>query len=228
MRAYLENGLHRRETKSRLYYAGPMFRRERPQKGRLRQFHQIGAECFGWAEPAADADLLCLLWDLFSALGLSGRVSLAGELPWAAGEDRSAYVERLREHLEPRREELCDNCRRRLDDQPAAGAGLQEPPLPGGECRCTLPGRRVVRRLRATTSTAYVRPLTARGCPYQINPRMVRGLDYYNRTTFELLSGDLGAQNAVAAGGRYDGLVETLGGPPVPALGFALGWSVWC
>ncbi|MBE0617013.1 MAG: histidine--tRNA ligase, partial [Proteobacteria bacterium] len=114
VRAYLENGLHRSETKARLYYLGPMFRRERPQKGRLRQFHQIGAECFGWAEPLADADVLCLLWDLFDALGLAGRVSLEVNSLGCA-DDRRVYVDLLRRHLAPRREDLCENCRRRLE-----------------------------------------------------------------------------------------------------------------
>jgi histidyl-tRNA synthetase len=221
VRAYLENGLHRSETKVRHYYLGPMFRRERPQKGRLRQFHQIGAECFGWAEHWADADVLCLLWDLFATLGLSQRVRLEVNSLGCPG-DRRQYVARLREHLAPRREALCENCRRRLEANPLrvldcksahCRAATEDAPSLGeslcGECAGHFG------RVRAH--------LTAQEVPFVVNPRMVRGLDYYNRTTFELLSGDLGAQNAVAAGGRYDGLVETLGGPPVPALGFAVG-----
>ncbi|HSH70523.1 MAG TPA: histidine--tRNA ligase [Deferrisomatales bacterium] len=221
VRAFLENGLHRTESKARLYYVGPMFRRERPQKGRLRQFHQLGAECFGWPEAGADADLLCLLWDLFDTLGLSTRVQLQINTLGCRG-DRAAYVERLRAYLEPCRDELCENCRRRVDHNPLrvldcksthcqeASAGA--PTLLAGVCG------------DCGDHFAQVRSLLDRQqVPYQVNPRMVRGLDYYNRTTFELLSGDLGAQNAVAAGGRYDGLVETLGGPAVPALGFAAG-----
>ncbi|MHB8765575.1 MAG: histidine--tRNA ligase [Deferrisomatales bacterium] len=221
VRAYLENGLHKSDPKARLYYIGPMFRRERPQKGRLRQFHQIGAECFGWADAAADADVLCLLWDFFATLGLSGRVSLEVNSLGCRG-DRQAYVERLRNHLAPRRAELCENCQRRLDANPlrvidcksarCREATADAPSLVAGLCGDCADHFGQVRRL-----------LDAQGVPHAVNPRMVRGLDYYNRTTFELLSGDLGAQNAVAAGGRYDGLVETLGGPPIPALGFALG-----
>ncbi len=221
VRAYLENGLHHRETKSRLYYAGPMFRRERPQKGRLRQFHQIGAECFGWAEPAADADVLCLLWDLFSALGLSGRVSLEVN-SLGCSDDRKIYVQRLREHLAPRRDGLCENCRRRLETNPLRVLDCKSP-----HCReTTADAPSLASELCGDCAGHFDRalgPLRDGGIPFRINPRMVRGLDYYNRTTFELLSNDLGAQNAVAAGGRYDGLVQTLGGPPVPALGFALG-----
>jgi histidyl-tRNA synthetase len=221
VRAYLENGLYKSETKARLYYLGPMFRRERPQKGRLRQFHQIGAECFGWAEPGADADVLCLLWDLFAALGLSDRVRL--ELnSLGCPEDRRSYVERLRSHLAPRRDALCENCRRRLDTNT-----LRVLDCKSAHCReATADAPSLTEHLCGECAGHFgqVRALlTAQGVPFATNPRMVRGLDYYNRTTFELLSGDLGAQNAVAAGGRYDGLVQTLGGPPVPALGFALG-----
>jgi histidyl-tRNA synthetase len=221
VRSYLENGVYRSEPKSRHYYMGPMFRRERPQKGRLRQFHQIGAECFGWAEPWADADVLCLLWDFFAALGLERRVSLeVNSLGCAV--DRKEYVARLRGFLEPRRDQLCENCRRRLDTNPlrvldcksahCQAVSADAPGLAEGLCgECADHFQQVRGHLRV------------QGIPFSVNPRMVRGLDYYNRTTFELLSGDLGAQNAVAAGGRYDGLVETLGGPAVPALGFAVG-----
>ncbi len=221
VRAFLENGLHRTDGKARLYYVGPMFRRERPQKGRLRQFHQLGAECFGWPEAGADADLLCLLWDLFDTLGLSTRVELQINT-LGCRDDRAAYVERLRAYLEPCHDALCENCRRRLDHNPlrvldcksthCQEASADAPTLLAGVCGDCADHFVRVRSL-----------LDRQQVPYQVNPRMVRGLDYYNRTTFELLSGDLGAQNAVAAGGRYDGLVETLGGPAVPALGFAAG-----
>lgn len=221
VRAYLENGLCNSAPKARLYYAGPMFRRERPQKGRLRQFHQIGAECFGWGQPGADADLLALVWDLFTAFGLGGRVSLEVN-SLGCGHDRAGYVERLRAHLGGRREALCENCQRRLDVNPlrvidcksplCREATADVPPLAGDLCGDCAAHFDQVRRL-----------LDLQRVPFAVNSRLVRGLDYYNRTTFELLAGDLGAQNAVAAGGRYDGLVESLGGPPVPALGFALG-----
>lgn len=221
VRAYLENGLHRAEPKARWYYFGPMFRRERPQKGRLRQFHQVGAECFGWADPGADADVLCLLWDFFGELGLGGRVSLEVN-SLGCPSDRARYVERLRDALRPRAGDLCENCQRRLEVNPlrvidCKSAHCREvtadaPSLLEDLCRDCAEHFGAVRRI-----------LEAQGIPHAVNPRMVRGLDYYNRTTFELLSGDLGAQNAVAAGGRYDGLVETLGGPAIPALGFALG-----
>lgn len=221
VRAYVENGLAQIGSKERWFYVGPMFRRERPQKGRFRQFHQIGAECFGWKEPGADADMISMLWTLFASLGLGDRVSLEiNSLGCAA--DRAAYVAKLVEFLRPREESLCENCKKRIERNPlrvldCKAKGCQEAtagaPAPAdhlcGECGDHF---------------AEVKALLAeRGVPFAVNPRMVRGLDYYNRTTFELLTGELGAQNAVAAGGRYDGLVETVGGPPVPALGFAIG-----
>ncbi len=221
VRAYLEHGMHRTDPKARLYYHGPMFRRERPQKGRLRQFHQIGAECFGWAEPAADAEVLCLLWDFFGALGLGERVRLEVN-SLGCRDDRRGYVARLREALAPRAGDLCENCRRRLE-----GNALRVLDCKSPRCReVTADAPSLAESLCGECGEHFAevrRLLAAQGVPHAVNHRMVRGLDYYNRTTFELLSGDLGAQNAVAAGGRYDGLVETLGGPPVPALGFAIG-----
>lgn len=221
VRAYLENGLHTSAPKSRIYYSGPMFRRERPQKGRLRQFHQIGAECFGWWEAGADADLLCLVWDLFGAFQLGQRVSLEVNSLGCA-DDRLVYVGRLRQHLAGRREALCENCQRRLDTNP-----LRVIDCKSSHCReATADIPALIDDLCKDCSAHFAevrRLLDRHGIPHSVNPRMVRGLDYYNRTTFELLAGDLGAQNAVAAGGRYDGLVQSLGGPSIPALGFALG-----
>jgi histidyl-tRNA synthetase len=221
VRAYLENGVHRTDPKARLYYTGPMFRRENPQKGRLRQFHQLGAECFGWTEPGADADVLCLLWDLFAELGLSSRVALEVN-SLGCSDDRGRYVERLRAHLAPRRDSLCENCQRRLDTNP-----LRVLDCKSARCQeVTADVPTLSEVLCAECAEHFDRVLhyvDRHRIPYAVNPRMVRGLDYYNRTTFELLSEHLGAQNAVAAGGRYDGLVETLGGPPLPALGFAVG-----
>lgn len=221
VRAYVENSFFRSNAKTRLFYEGPMFRRERPQKGRLRQFHQLGAECFGWAEPWADVDLLCLLWDLFSAFGLSCGVSLQVNSLGCAS-DRIAYKKRLKEFLTPRAADLCENCRRRLEANP-----LRILDCKSVKCRETVAGAPLLSSSLCVDCAEHfdqtTGQLTIQGVPFSINPMMVRGLDYYNRTTFELVSGDLGAQNAVAAGGRYDGLVESLGGPSIPALGFAVG-----
>jgi histidyl-tRNA synthetase len=221
VRAYVENGLAHTASKERWYYLGPMFRRERPQKGRFRQFHQIGAECFGWKEPGADADMISMLWMLFASLGLGDRVSLEINSLGCAS-DRAAYVGKLIEFLKPREGLLCENCRKRIERNP-----LRVLDCKSKGCREATEGApSPVDHLCGDCAEHFgaVRSMLEAGnVPYAVNPRMVRGLDYYNRTTFEVLTGELGAQNAVAAGGRYDGLVETLGGPSVPALGFAIG-----
>lgn len=221
VRAYMEAGLAHNAAKERWFYKGPMFRRERPQKGRFRQFHQIGAEMFGYKDPGADADVISLLWDYFVRLGLSARVSLEINSLGCA-EDRARYVAELVAYLKPKAGELCDNCVRRIERNPLRVLDCKSP-----TCRAATldaPGPAGSLCPECETHFESVKALlSARSVPFKVNPRMVRGLDYYNRTTFELLTGELGAQNAVAAGGRYDGLVASLGGPQVPALGFAVG-----
>ncbi|PLX40911.1 MAG: histidine--tRNA ligase [Deltaproteobacteria bacterium] len=221
VRAYVENGFARSHPKERWYYMGPMFRRERPQKGRFRQFHQIGAECFGWAEPAADADVISMLWDFTVDVGISSRVSLEVNSLGCAS-DRSVYVEELRKYLLTRSESLCGNCQERTQRNPLRVLDCKNP-----NCQeATKDAPALESYLCEDCSehfTSVCGILSSEKVPFKVNNRMVRGLDYYNRTTFELLTGELGSQNAVAAGGRYDGLVELLGGPAVPALGFAMG-----
>lgn len=221
VRAYIENGLAHTSSKERWYYLGPMFRRERPQKGRFRQFHQIGAECFGWKEPGADADMIAMLWAIFSRLGLGDRVSLEIN-SLGCKEDRAAYVARLIEFLKPREALLCENCKKRIERNPLRVLDCKAKGCQEATVGAPAPADHLCDDCADHFSSVRAM-LDARAVPYTVNPRMVRGLDYYNRTTFELLTGELGAQNAVAAGGRYDGLVETLGGPSVPALGFAIG-----
>jgi histidyl-tRNA synthetase len=221
VRAFLEHNMGAQGAAVKVWYAGPMFRHERPQKGRLRQFHQVGAEIFNVAGPEAEAELLEMLAHVLRhRLGLD-RLSLeVNTLGDAAC--RPAYREALVAYLSGRREELCENCRRRLDTNPlrvldCKAAGCRKvaedaPSIHGFLCE---PCRDHFAR--------FLDLLKGYGVEAAVNHRMVRGLDYYARTTFEILSGDLGAQNAVAAGGRYDGLVEQFGGPPTPGLGFALG-----
>jgi histidyl-tRNA synthetase len=220
VRAYIEAELYKVEPVRKLFYLGPMFRRERPQKGRLRQFHQIGAEVLGRADPFVDAEVLLLLNDFFLLVGLDGVSPELNSL--GCVQCRPRYRQELLRHLNERAESLCPNCRRRMERNPlrvldckeeACLAATQGAPsileyLCGG-CRDHFG---VVERL-----------LGESGLRYRLNPRMVRGLDYYCRTTFEWTSSRLGSQNAVAAGGRYDGLVEDLGGPPTPGVGFAMG-----
>lgn len=218
VRAYLENGIYGREPVSKLYYLGPMFRRERPQKGRFRQFHQIGAEVLGREDPLVDAELLVMLADYFAALGLGDLRIDINSLGCAAC--RPAYRERLRRYGEERKGALCDDCNRRLERNPLrildckqdAERTADAPAMLDHLCESCAEHFREVRRLMEEESVAVA-----------LNPRMVRGLDYYCRTAFEIVAEGLGAQNAVGGGGRYDGLVEGLGGPKVPGVGFALG-----
>ena len=220
VRACEEHGLLYNQTQ-RLWYAGPMFRYERPQKGRYRQFQQIGAECFGFPGPDVDAELLVLTAELWRALGVDGAVQL--ELnTLGSPEARRAYREALVAFLEPRAEALDEDSRRRLhrnplrildSKDPGTRAVLAEAPelsqwIDDG-------ARRQFDGLRAL--------LEAAGVDYVVNPRIVRGLDYYTGTVFEWTTDRLGAQGTVCAGGRYDGLVEQLGGRPTPGIGFAMG-----
>jgi histidyl-tRNA synthetase len=220
VRAYIEHNLSASPTAQKLYYFGPMFRHERPQAGRLRQFHQFGVEAFGCAEPAADIEVISLLWRFFSALGLPDltlEINSLGEVG-----DRPAYKALLLDFLKRHEEKLCQNCRRRLATNPLRVLDCKVP-----ECRtATKDAPRLTDHLSVSAKghfDAVLAGLKALAIPFTLNPRLVRGLDYYTLTTFEVTTTHLGAQNAVGAGGRYDGLVETLGGPKTPAVGFAVG-----
>jgi histidyl-tRNA synthetase len=219
-RAYIEHGRQRGADIDRLYYIGPMFRYERPQKGRMRQFWQIGVEALGGDHPAIDAETLEMVMAFLDALGIPGADLVLNSVGCPIC--RPAYRDILLRHLEPRADALCEDCRRRLRVNPlrvfdckvpADRAVLAEAPVIADhlcpDCREQFA------RLR--------RYLDAYGLAYRVDPRLVRGLDYYRRTAFEVVQGDLGAQNALLGGGRYDGLVESLGGPPVPGFGFAVG-----
>lgn len=220
VRAYVEGQLFKTEPVRKLYYSGPMFRRERPQKGRLRQFHQIGAEALGRKDPFIDAEILLILRDLFEELGLDG---LELELNAIGCADcRPRYRQELLAFLEQRRGELCAHCKRRLVRNPLRVLDCKEP-----GCRKIVRQAPAISNYRCEACAHHFELLQARllgaGVAPRLNPFLVRGLDYYCRTTFEWTSSRLGAQNAVAAGGRYDGLVEALGGPSIPGVGFALG-----
>ena len=220
VRAYIEAELFKVEPVRKLYYMGPMFRRERPQKGRMRQFHQIGAEALGRGDPLIDAETLRLLHEFLAALGLTEPVLQLNSLGDAAC--RPEYRQKLLAFLKAREESLCGDCRRRIDRNPlrvldckvpgCIAATSDAPSILDSLCRPCREHFETVQRL-----------LTAADVTFSLNPRMVRGLDYYGRTTFEWTTKLLGSQSAVAAGGRYDGLVEELGGPAIPGVGFALG-----
>ncbi|MDH4229682.1 MAG: histidine--tRNA ligase [Nitrospirota bacterium] len=219
IRAYIQSGLQR-EALVRLYYQGPMFRHERPQAGRLRQFHQIGAEVLGSESPLADAEVLVLTADLFQALGLDGLQLEINSI--GCRECRPRYTVALRGFLEGRAADLCENCVRRTATNPLRVLDCKvetcrthtaaAPFIPDHLCAACADHFAVVRG-----------QLEAAGVGFVVNPRMVRGLDYYTRTAFEWTSDRLGAQSTVAAGGRYDRLVEQLGGQARPGIGFALG-----
>lgn len=223
VRAFVEHSLHRTVAAGfpeRLYYVGPMFRYERPQKGRQRQFHQIGAEVLGAAEPLCDAETLEMLWSLLDEVGIEARELRLNSVGDAAC--RGAFRERLKAFLEPRLPEMCEDCNRRY----------AENPLRVFDCKVEK-DREMLESAPSVLDTlcegcaahfAEVRRrLDGFGIPYVVDARMVRGLDYYQRTVFEVVSSGLGAQNALLGGGRYDGLVEELGGPSLPGFGFALG-----
>jgi len=220
VRAYVESEMYKTEPVRKLYYMGPMFRRERPQKGRMRQFHQIGAEALGRADPFIDAEMLLLLNDFFAAVGLEAAALQLNSLGCA--ECRPSYRQNLLRFLKGREQALCDNCRRRMERNPLRVLDCKEP----GCARETKDAPSILDSLCAACREHFqvVQRLLARAkVTYDLNPRMVRGLDYYCRTTFEWTSDQLGSQSAVAAGGRYDGLVQDLGGPSIPGVGFALG-----
>jgi histidyl-tRNA synthetase len=220
VRAYLEHGMHKSRPFQKFYYIGPLFRRERPQKGRLRQFHQVGIECLGSRDPLADVETIQLAQRFYEALGITGtRLNLNST---GCRECRGAYREKLGAYFADRRGALCANCVRRLERnvfrvldckvagcQPAiAGA----PPVTDHLCPACAEHFGAVRG-----------GLAAVGIESALNPRLVRGLDYYTKTVYEFTSPHLGAQNAIGGGGRYDDLVADLGGPPTGAVGFAIG-----
>lgn len=220
MRALIEHKLYALDSVNKLYYMGPMFRHERPQKGRYRQFHQIGAEVTGAADPLIDAQVLLMISSLFQELGLTEPSLQINSL--GCPSCRPTYREALVKFLETRIDALCDDCKRRIATNPLRALDCKV----SGCVEATQGAPAMLEHLCGECDQHFAQVQTylkAANVPYSVNSRMVRGLDYYTRTTFELVTGQLGSQSAVAAGGRYDGLVEQLGGPAVPGIGFALG-----
>lgn len=218
VRAAIEHGLL--DQSRRLWYRGPMYRHERPQKGRYRQFHQIGVEVFGLEGPDIDQEVVFLTHRLWRTLGLAGlrlEVNSLGE-----AEERAAYRTELVAYLEAHHCHLDEDSRRRLLTNPLRVLDSKNP-----ELREVIAGAPILLDHLGEASrqhfAAFCAGLDAAGIPYAVNPRLVRGLDYYNRTVFEWITTDLGAQGTVCAGGRYDGLVAQLGGRATPAVGFAMG-----
>jgi histidyl-tRNA synthetase len=218
VRAVLEHHLLA-QGPQRLYYIGPMFRYERPQAGRFRQAHQFGTECFGFAGPEADVETIALAYEVLRAYALDATLSLN-----SIGDDvcRPRYRDALHAHFAPHAEALSADSQRRLERNPLRildSKAAQDRPFVA-----TAPTMLDVLCDACAAHFASVRRmLDAIGIPYVVDPHMVRGIDYYTRTVFEFISRDLGAQSTVCAGGRYDDLVASLGGPPTPGVGFAMG-----
>ena len=225
VRAYIEHKLGETGLLQKLFYIGPQFRRERPQKGRYRQFWQIGAEAIGppsagSESPLRDAEVLEMLASFLDELGITGWSLVVNSVGSAA--DRPRYIAALREALKDKAPQMCADCQRRAETNPLRVLDCKVPEdQPIIE---TLP--RIADYLDEESKAhfaAVLAALDACGVQYEVNPRLVRGLDYYTRTTFEFTHGGLGAQNALLGGGRYDGLSEMLGGPKAPGIGFAMG-----
>jgi histidyl-tRNA synthetase len=219
-RAYLEHGMHKLAQPVKLSYCGPFFRHERPQAGRYRQFHQIGAEAIGTDSPLADAETIMLLSDLLTELGVPGVELRIGSL--GSPQARSSYLEDLKAHLRAHEDHLSRDVRERIEINPLRAFDADDEGTQGVMASAPT----IVERLEGEDAEhfAEVRALLeAAGIAFEIDPTLVRGLDYYTRTIFSFVCDELGAQSEVGGGGRYDGLIEQLGGPPTPAIGWAAG-----
>lgn len=221
VRSFIENSFYKKSLVSRFYYIGPMFRHERPQKGRYRGFNQIGCEFFGSANAAADAEIILMLWYFFQKIGFTDSVKI--EINSIGDEEsRNNFKTALVKYLTPLQEGLCDQCKRKLVTNP-----LRILDCKNESCKdITKEAPKITDYLSESSSLHFkmlIQILAELSVPYTINDKIVRGLDYYTETVFEFTTDKLGSQNAVAAGGRYNNLVEKMGGPSTPATGFALG-----
>lgn len=220
VRAYVENKLYGDVQPVKVYYKGPMFRYERPQAGRYRQFHQFGVECFGSNHPSADGEVIALAWEFFRRLGLKGlEVSINSV---GCPNCRPAYRQLLQDYFRPHLDKMCKSCQERFEKNPLRILDCKNPECKElainapntTDCLCEEC------REHFAAVCAY---LEEANIPYKIDHRLVRGLDYYTKTAFEILVDTIGAQSAICGGGRYDGLVAQLGGPETPGVGFATG-----
>jgi len=220
VRAYVEHGMATQDPFQKLFYIGPMFRYEKPQKGRSRQFHQYGVEAIGSLDPSLDVEVISLAWSLMHDLGLGGLLLRLNSIGCAADHER--YRDALRAHFAPHIELMCEDCQRRFDDNP-----LRILDCKNKVCQpyiADAPGSAEHLCDDCAGHFETVKGLLDQlGLDYVVDPHLVRGLDYYTRTVFELTSKDLGAQDALLGGGRYDDLVKMIGGPDTPGVGFAGG-----
>ncbi|NQU07881.1 MAG: histidine--tRNA ligase, partial [Candidatus Abyssubacteria bacterium] len=220
VRAYVEHKLYAQRTLTKLYYLGPMFRYERPQAGRNRQFYQIGAEAIGSSSPLVDLEVIDIAYSFFKKLGFTGLTLTLNSL--GCSEDRPRFAEALRKHFGDKAPMLCPDCRERLEKNP-----LRVLDCKVENCKSLAAGAPTTQQHLCEKCADHLdalRELLQRaGIEHTLDPRLVRGLDYYTRTVFEIHHSALGARSAVCGGGRYDNLVEQIGGPPTPAAGFSLG-----
>lgn len=218
VRAFVEHKLYADSQLTKLYYMGPMFRHERPQKGRYRQFYQIGVEALGMDHPHVDVEILVMLHAMFTKLGIAKlnlQINSLGD-----NACRGIYRDALKQYLKTKLPTLCTDCQRRYETNPLRVLDCKVDADKFGDSPVMLNFLCDPCRDHFQTVEEGLRRI---GVPFEVNPRLVRGLDYYTRTTFELVMGHMGAQNTVAAGGRYDGLVQEIGGPATAGIGFALG-----
>ncbi len=218
-RSFVENGLYSTPMPLKMYYIIPAFRYERPQAGRLREFHQFGVEIYGSPTPDTDAEVIALAHDFIASLGLRAKLHVNSI---GCKTCRKAFNDALKAYLRPRLDEMCPDCRARFDKNPMRILDCKVP-----ECRKVPAGAPVITDSLCDDCRAHFdavqRYLKIAGIPYDIDTKIVRGLDYYTRTVFEFVSEEIGAQGTVLGGGRYDGLIEAIGGPATPAVGFAAG-----
>ncbi|MBZ4673010.1 MAG: histidyl-tRNA synthetase [Deferribacteraceae bacterium] len=221
VRAFIENNLQNPPGVKKYYYYGPMFRRERPQKGRFRQFYQLGVEVFGSFSPLTDADVINLLYTFFLKCGIQDFLTLEINSV-GCPECRPFYRDNLISFLKDKKDELCVDCKRRLDTNP-----LRVLDCKVDTCKSITENAPLMIDYLCGSCDEHFsetkKYLDNIGIKYVVNPKIVRGLDYYVRTAFEMTTTSLGASSAVGAGGRYDGLIKTLGGPDIPGIGFAIG-----
>ena len=220
VRAYLEHSLGGKEGLVKVWYAGPMFRQERPQAGRLRQFYQFGVEAIGSIDPALDAEVIDLNYRIMTELGLGDLKIYMNSI--GMPEDRQAHRRAFVEFVSPNLAKFCADCQKRFATNPLRMFDCKEP-----TCRRLLEGAPVVLEYLSSENKDHfdrvLGYLESLAVPFEVDARLVRGLDYYTRTAWEIKSAKLGAQDSLSGGGRYDRLVEQLGGPPTPAIGFAAG-----
>ena len=219
-RAFIEHKMHGRPMPVKLYYMGPMFRYERPQKGRFRQFHQFGIEAFGSNDPALDSEIIAFAMEFYRKLGLTGlkvRLNSVG-CPKCRAEHKAKLQEMLRLHLD----ELCEDCRSRFEKNP-----LRIFDCKNEKCQALIENAPSITDCLCEDCKDHFEKvktyLTAADIPFEVDSRLVRGLDYYTKTAFEIILTEIGAQSAICGGGRYDGLIRDIGGQDMPGVGFALG-----